>query len=714
MAGVDYFAEYKERMKARLKIAEKEPNSLYELFTRGNPEDAFSRVMEFRKMVNTQPLYIKEESLSNLEFSDNIILPLFLGHSLFKVLPSHQKLEQVNTESDYFCLFKQNLYTNNFSQALEIINKCMAFNAKKYLKWKLLVLYFLRQLDENFISQNSIDNWTIEAELLEVFVTNSEEKARALYSKNEYYGSLAWLHIFKVSNHPEKMHIITAILTKLLEKYSNNTEAYFIAIQLMKKMRRNYGQKLCESVFLHFKDVPDEYSVFVNINYAILLSYEDKYTISIEVLQETFNKYPQHIEILYYFGKICVKSGRLNILSFGIGALTEFVRFQMKNVNKAYLLMVQGMMKRNQIYRAVKYLMKIQCEQLSKSKQKLVQDIKSKLITEISWFQAIHTGEELPDKDHPLNSEFEMYCEAKILMKKNDLNEALKKLLNLHLRQEFELKYVLQEIKILKIIREYDYSDRCAGLIKLIKNSKVTSRQWVKSLIFYSKYLESMDCPEEAYKVLSFISKCFPKYKIPSPYFESLKNNEIFTEVNTDFMFNIRQSTQKISPRIIVENEISNISETLSSPKQRRYTTQIPKPGFSKSTRDKDVKDSNNLEAAIAPVHNIDTSSPWLFVTLSPVFLYKIGKLCAVNKIHEIDGIYALNNFFSLKENIMFKEQFIAKYDLKAKIYLFCLYKQSEQDSEASVLKAKIIISPKYSEFINNQKHSNLRNYFTS
>lgn len=713
MAGVNYFTEYKERMKARLRLAEREPNSLYQLLTRGDPEGAFSRVMEFRKMVNTQPLYIKEESWSNLEFSDSIILPLFLGRSFFKVLSSHQKLAQVSTENDYFWLFKQNLYKNNFSQALEIINKCIAFSNEKYLKWKLLVLYFLHQLDENFISTNSIDNWTIEAQLLEVFVTNSEEKARALFSKNEYYGSLAWLRIFKVSNHPEKMHIITAILTKLLEKYTNNTEAYFIAIHIMNKMHKNYGQKLCESVFLHFKDVPDEFSVFVNINYAILLAYEDKYTISIEILQETFNKYPQYIEILYYFGKICVKSGRLNILSFGIGALTEFVRFQMKNVNKAYLLMVQGMMKRNQIYRAVKYLLKIQCNQLSEAKQKLIQELKSKFTTEINWFQAIHNGTELPVKDHPLNSEFEMYCEAKILMRKNDLNEALKKLLNLHLRQEFELKYVLQEIKILKVVREYDYSDRCAGLVKLIKNSKVTSRQWVKSLIFYSKYLESMDCFEDAYKVLSFISKCFPRYKIPSPYFESLKNDEIFTEANTDFVFNIRQSTQKVPPRIVVENEVASISETLSSPKQRRYTTQIPKPGFSKNTRDKDVKDSNNLEGAIVPVHNTDTSSPWLFVTLSPVFLYKIGKLCAVNNIHEIEGIHALNTFFSLKDNIMFKEEFIARYDFKANLYLYCLYKQSG-NSEALGLKRKISISPSYSEFINNPKHANLRNYLTS
>lgn len=200
-----------------------------------------------------QPSYVKERNERHLPPQDYFILFIALDKKIASFLTYKPKVVDLN-QFDHFDQFISYLLGGYYDKALEEIETCLGLDSEKYLKWKFLVLFFLKQLPVNFLEGINYKKWEIEAKVLEVFVTNSEEKAMELFKSNEYYGSLSWAQVFCNKAISEEQ-IGIKVLKKLIDKYPDYPEAYFYLINLYQNKKLVQFQKLIDIVILRFRPI---------------------------------------------------------------------------------------------------------------------------------------------------------------------------------------------------------------------------------------------------------------------------------------------------------------------------------------------------------------------------------------------------------------------------------------------------------------------------
>lgn len=628
----------------------------------------FQQLWSYRKVSLTEQNYCKEKSSSFTPVKESILLHLILGKKFYKYINQSQVRENPLTESEHLELFKHYLYRFDLEKALECINKCTVMNPKKYQKWKALTLFHFNKLDVKRDLGNSKD-WEKEALMLEVFISKSELKANELLIKDEYFGALAWVRLFWISCHPEKEKIMLNVVKKLIDKYPNGTEGYFLAIILMYKKDLLQAGELCDLIFERSKDLQVELKVFLKILQAKILFKQSKLSQSMDSLKELYMEHPTFPQILFYFGKICVLAGRQNTLPYGISALKNFRKFDNKNNEKALFYLVKGYAARNQVCRAVKNSIKLESNSLSSKHKKVLSNIEETYQHEI---KRLKTG----DLTVNISQDFCLDIEMEQLIKSKNFNEALKKLKNLQIRQEFEMKYYIREIQILKLLTDTSFLQKHNELLKIITNNKVVSSQWVKSILFYVKNTVELDSFEDAIRILTCIGYVYPGLPLDLPFVNQTYNT---SKSIKDIVVTVAADTEDLKGRRKAEQLVVTYSEMVSSPQQRRYSSQIPRPSFFKPK--KDARDSSHLLQPSKPqperVKNTPTS---LFTCAFPIFLYKIGKYAAVHKVKEFEGILSLKDFIQILSNFNFVSEIKQKFLPRAQFYLLLLFKNTHQE----------------------------------
>ena len=677
--------EFKIRMLAKIKPNLKPPDV-------SNKRHEDSLFFKLKKKYVRQPRYSTEVIQQNSISNESIIIPLILGKKYLRHLLADFHNLSAETEGDFFKLFKQQLFLGLYQESLETIEKCLLFNKCKYLKWKCLAQYFIGTLNEEILSKCISEDWKIEANMLNIYLTNSDEKAKELLQINEYYGGIAWIRIYSVSNALDKRKIKISILRRLVEKYPNNNEAYFLLIKLLLSDKKKEGQVLCESALLRFGNLSDELIVFIVINYSKFLVIDEKYRIGLELLQENFKKHSKFQDLLYYYGKFSVKWKISNQISSGISALQEYIRYN--NTNKALFWLVEGYLITLQIRKMLKILLKLNPENFSRKKQSRLEAISNQFNKEINIINSINQNPSLDILSD--TNEIKKFCQFLYLKTENEDVKTLKVLRECQLLINYDLSYAFKELNFLYLINDPDYPIKCNDLTDMIKEPKITAKHWSKALIIYANYLTTIRQYEDAITILKCIGRIFPKYPFDLPYISKI--NEIHQGSSiADFHLGFSSLHLKNEPRKESQDIVSNIAERLSISK-RRYTVQAPKGKI--NTNIPSIKDTNFIDDSKHNQNDKHTYEyTWLFYTISPLFLYKIGKYSAKYKVKELEGIMALQDFeeFSKKNKSSVSEK--KNFYCRSRYYLLVLYKNTKQDNLFESLKSVVKGIQEFKEF---------------
>ena len=667
----------------------------------------FARYMEKRKVPAVQPNYTRGISESQANNFENIITILALGPKQCKILACGLLGQECKSEVEYFEAFKNYLYSGKYEKAITTLEKCLVFDEKKYMKWKMLALYLCGRLTPEGLAGVSHVGWELEAEVLEVFLTNSEAKAKKLFGNNEYYGGISWTKVLAASFLPDKNKKRVCILRRLVEKYPNNTEAYLILIKLLYDQKIKEGQGLCNSAILRFGIIPEEFMVYISIKHAQFLVLEEKYRLSLELLQETFKRYPRFTIVLYYYGKTCVKWKNSNVLASGIGALKDYIKFTPAN-NKAMLWITEAYILRKQVHQLVKTLLKINPSSLSLEKQHRFEAICIQFEKEINFVKALRNQESPPIESLPVGDTFRMFHESNYLKAANDDYKRLKILRNCQLCMDYDLKFIFEEIRFLKQLSDADYPLKWGELVERLQHPKVSPNQWTKALLLYSKFLFETMAVEDCFKVLKSISKIFPRYSFNLSFVEKIQDSILsgdsldysgsFSSSRHSRAFSFSMSDPQNNPRKIAETAVDEVVETKNTVRARRYTHQVSNIKVNSSIPT--IKDSNHLNDSKnkIKVEQQAQLTSWMFSSIAPTFLYKIGKYAAKGKAKEPEGIIALKDFAEIVLKFDPDIEYRKKYLFRSRMYLLLLYKQTGQDFLFSKLQKELVGDQCYAE----------------
>ena len=663
---------FKERMLHRL---HQDQTSFPVLDLSESSSTVFSQLWQHKKLSLTEPDYSQSKSSSFNFLKDSIILHLVLGRGLYKYIEQCIVNYNPTSEEEHFKLFKHFLYRWDLDQAYESISKCAVINPKKYHKWKCLTLFHMKQLDVN--AMKNTKDWDKEADLIWVFQSLSEEKADQLMKKDEFFGALAWIKLFSSSCHPDKEMIVLNICKKLLDKFPNMAECYFIALHLMIRHDLSQAAELCESIFERMeKSISDELVVYLKITQGKILHLQSKTNQCLDYLRDSYMQHPTFMKILYYFGKFCISSNRQNISHYAIGALKSYMKYENTNNVKALLLLTKTYCFRNQVFKTVKNYMKLENQRFSFKNQKILNEIAEKFNHEIHYMKNL-------EKTGNVNQDFLLHIEAMNLIKIKDNSESLKKLRGLQIRQESEMKYYIEEVKILGSISDSSYLTKNNELLKKITASKITSSQWEKTILFYSKNTVCLESFEDAIKILTCIGYIYPSLPLELPFINRTFNA---SKSIKDIIITASADSDDLKGRRKAEKMVVTYSELVSSPKQRRYSSQIPRPNFFKGLNQ--VRDSCflNPDNNVKQLERLPTSTSSLFTSSFPLYLYKIGKISSLYSVKEFEGILALQDFLSILFYFNFSSVLKSKYIPKGQFFLCCLLKSTSQESKFNEL----------------------------
>jgi tetratricopeptide (TPR) repeat protein len=658
----------------------------------------FSQLWDHKKQSLTEPDYCKSKTNSFSFQKDSIALHLLLGKKLYKFIEQSLVSLSPTSEEDHFNLFKYHLYRWELDLALECISKCVIINPKKYQKWKSLTMFHMNTL--NMSEVKNTRDWEKEAELLKVFQNPTESKASELFEKDDFFGSLAWIHLFSMSCHPDKDMIILNICKKLIDKFPQLADCYLITLSHLLRKDLSQASELCDSIFERLKsNIPEDFKVFLKLTSSKIMFLQGKTNQSLDYLKDSYMQHPTYSRILYYFGKFCVNSNRQNISHYAIGALKAYLKYDNIHNAKAQLLLVRTYYFRNQIFKAAKTCKKLSISDFSKKNLKTLQNISESLSHEIAFLS--HS-----DKSGNMNQDFVLHAEVTRLIRSKETTEALKKLRTLQLRQETEMNYYMNEVKILGSVSDPAYLNKNNELLKKITGSKVSPDQWEKTILFYAKNTVGLESFEDAIKILTCIGFIYPDLPLEL-FFLSQKT---VSRQNSGIIIKPPDDTEELTGRRKAEQMVVTFSEMVSSPKQRRYSSQIPRPNYFKGANQ--VRDSCflNPDNNVKSLEKLPTTSSSLFVCTFPVHLYKIGKISALYKVKEFEGILALKDFILILNSFQFKMKIKQKFIPRAQFYLSALVLMTNQESSYEDLLSDTKERPEFESLI--KKHSSLSSLF--
>jgi hypothetical protein len=243
-------------------------------------------------------------------------------------------------------------------------------------------------------------------------------------------------------------------------------------------------------------------------------------------------------------------------------------------------------------------------------------------------------------------------------------------------------------------------------LLKKITGSKVSPDQWEKTILFYAKNTVGLESFEDAIKILTCIGFIYPDLPLEL-FFLSQKT---VSRQNSGIIIKPPDDTEELTGRRKAEQMVVTFSEMVSSPKQRRYSSQIPRPNYFKGANQ--VRDSCflNPDNNVKSLEKLPTTSSSLFVCTFPVHLYKIGKISALYKVKEFEGILALKDFILILNSFQFKMKIKQKFIPRAQFYLSALVLMTNQESSYEDLLSDTKERPEFESLI--KKHSSLSSLF--
>lgn len=564
-----------------------------------------------------------------------------------------------------------------------------------------------------------------------------------------YYGYLAYAEIFLSERNVEKA---SNVYLELISNNLSRPEAYAALWNLWYKVEKKYDQAedLMTQGFLRITDSEyDGYIILFCLNLAKAYAANEKFNYAFELLQEKYVEHPEYPVFLYQYGRICVKAENSSVIGSAIGALTECLRLcDSKRYPKIYYWLAQAYLKNNQFFEAYQTI-NIALELLGNSNE----GKKSELTDALKYIKAGVSNAEviynawksqtdlrrcLVDCELALDYDCIREIKAKILWKLGEKDQAVKFLYwCIDDKPENLTCYFLLAFYLKKLKNYQDLLEVCKKMIKVSKNTEITTQDWMKSNIWFARAKSLLKKPDKAIPLLQCLAKVFP----PLPYYEIPYTKLLIKAKTSEDILSAGQVSSKhpIYDFFDIKSSSTDVLNTSSSFESQDPMAVKLRRDFTKNFIEPSVDDisvSNTLSNVYLnnqSYKNIDLTISRLsdrgfasfasgiptgkkvfigFSVCSDIsFLYYIGKVAMDNETSVQDGLCAISDYISLiryekdnklKDIMKFKALFI-------KSILLILNDSSElglnllreiaPDLERLKLKKKKISSNKYLNF---------------
>lgn len=544
-----------------------------------------------------------------------------------------------------------------------------------------------------------------------------EYYASRLIESDKYVGYLAWARLLQDT----KVYEAEKLLKSVIGKYPKRYEAYLILWKIYHYTLRDYNLAIgiIEQAFLKAACDQNARNMII-IAYSKSLYKRGNILSAAEILIHSYMSHTEFPAYLKIYGKICIKSEVPEILSSGLSALLEAYKqcasFRRCSINywigKAYLI-------RTEILDSLVYFSKAldTIENSSSSKGIKISKIISK------HFQIIEIYERAEDRlKRRVYDELETLCRllidhnvyisevirARAYWEEGKREEAVECLKECSRVSSCKLEAHWLIMNWLIKMKKFDEASK-AGLemIHICNDKNVVATDWVKSHLFYSKFLEKNNDIESAILILKCIGKAFPNLPyIQLPYVYRLRNaqsaEELMKVINEDEI--VHQSPTSLQPQDLMRS-ILNIKQFESRFKLVRhwdpayiYSHQLDhllSPQYTSASDSYDFTTSSATDRS--ETLNTILSFEQFSLCSDESFLYQIGKLCSRYKLYMSEGLLALSDYITIQiwkhsQTSLEKDYAICRAEyLKALI----LYNKKEYKDSWEILKR---IAPKLYE----------------
>lgn len=499
--------------------------------------------------------------------------------------------------------------------------------------------------------------------------------ASRIMEADKYCGYLAWARLQEETRMNEAVKVLKGVIFRYPRRY----EAYLILWRKYHYNLKDYNLAVLviEQAYLKASCDQNNRNLIV-IAYAKSLYKRGNLLSAIEILVHSYMSHTEFPAYLKIYGKICIKSSVPEVISSGMSAILEAYKqcasFRRCSINywigRAYL-------KKNEILDSLVYFSKALDTLENPSSYKGVKI--SKIISR--HFQVIEIYERAEDRlRRKVFDELKTLCRllrdynvyiADVIQARAYWEEGKKELAISALHECARMSSCKLEAHwliiswFIKMGHMKEANDAGLEMIHLCNNENIIATDWVKSHLFYSKFLEKNNEVENALLILKCIGKAFPSLPyIQLPYVYRLRNaqstEELMKLIDEDEMiFTSNTSTQ---PHDLMK-KILNVKQTESRFKLVRHwdpdyihshqldhlISSLP-PEFTNTSSDSisyDLEDKQITKSSVDYSHTLDTFEHFSLCS-DESFLYEIGKLCSKHKVNISEGLLALSDYITI------------------------------------------------------------------
>ncbi|CAG9320552.1 unnamed protein product [Blepharisma stoltei] len=514
---------------------------------------------------------------------------------------------------------------------------------------------------------------------------------------DNYYGYLAWAEIYAQDRNYKKS---IEILKELVKIYANRPEAYMKLWQIYYYTIRDYNasEDIAAEAFIRLGGTDNsQYHSLLWISYAKSFFKLRKYSNCFELLQQKYIENSSFPIFLYQYGRLCIKSEVYFFTGSAIGALQECLRLCDKGrYGSIYYWLSKGLLMNRQYTEALKAMKKALFFLNSKEKKK-ADEIKravSVLAPTMKAYELLRnelSSEEKPNLKHckSLCNEFQIYNKpvanvymAKIMWLAGHKQQAIADLKEIVENNDPPLIAYFILLECLKQGQDYEQMKEIGKeMIKFCNNPQISTPDWIKAHLLYSKILIYNKLHSKAIFVLKCLAKVFPpmpyvelpytKYlqkattyeelnSIPNGSFQAEERIDIHQnfipsyktwnrEISVDFLDDEAAPKPIMSPPVLKNKRkaIKNFSDQYGRRKTSRKFD-----GLSILIEEEKWSDDENEyyeeKVEFSSMPKPEKEFAGFSISSNPIFLYKIAKYSAKYRSNIDDGLYAVDEFITL------------------------------------------------------------------
>ncbi|OMJ83637.1 hypothetical protein SteCoe_15361 [Stentor coeruleus] len=530
--------------------------------------------------------------------------------------------------------------------------------------------------------------------LSDLLIINEEIESPHHYAakiKNidRYYGYLSWAEVLMRSGNTLSKEKAEDILKELTIEFQSRPEAY-IKLWYFYYSTKDFISSLsvAETAFLKLAESSAEYSVIINLNYARSLFKLEKYRSCFELLQMMYTQNSQYSVYLYHYGRMCLKSKDSVFLGSAIGALEECLKIcNFYRHGSVYYWLMIGYMTGGDKVQAYKYAKAgiglltntIEKHGLSFGDKNYEQKVVHKINEMKNVAKDLHMDilnmeildKIIENKDQGKYEEAKLHCKNiskfdkvegaifnyKLLLAMGNIDGAMGVLYKSLSLKSLQMKsfFMLADV-LVKTQRHGELEKICKDMMKRCKSPMIPVQVWIKTHMVYIKCLLYRKAYEKAILVLKSLAQVQPSPFIPD--LEYTRNLQFAT--SKDHLVNLFENYKRDS--LLGDGDIQNTifcrAKLLCS--RRNLSSMViesDSDGEIISALEEINENYLNIgsrapeplpKARLSKTPGGDAVNTGFSVSISYKFLYKIGKIAAMNKICIEDGYCAMHDFLNI------------------------------------------------------------------